>query len=112
MTRVEWLLIAIAVGGVGLWTMLRLRPRLPAIPDTPEALLAAAASESDDMGAVFGEASGVRFPGPAARRWAYGVLYEAGVDADADPSYAAGILMRAQPKLTRAQADALVRLML
>jgi hypothetical protein len=107
---VEWIAFAAAAVVVGVW-MWRRRPGSP-MPDTPEEFLTAAARADEGPGALFGEAGGVRFPGPRARAWAYGVLYEAGVDADADPSYAAGLLMRAQTQLTRAHADALVRAML
>lgn len=51
-------------------------------------------------------------PGPRTVAWAYGVLYEAGVDADADPPYAASLLRRADPTLTDAEALELVRRML
>ena len=54
----------------------------------------------------------VTTPGPKARAWAYGILHQAGVDAEADPAYAAGLLMRAESRLTRDHADALVRSML
>lgn len=108
----EWIAFAVTVAvavGAMLW---RRRSAGPSMPDTPAEFLAAAARADEGAGALFGEASGVRFPGPRARAWAYGVLYEAGVDADADPPYAAGLLLRAEPRLTRAQADALVGLML
>ena len=39
-------------------------------------------------------------PGTRARVWAYGVLNEAGVDADADPAYAVKVLRQAEPRLT------------
>ena len=108
----EWIavavLVALAVGA--LWW--RRRTTSAPMPDTAEEFLAATARADAGPGDLFGEASGVRFPGPKARTWAYGVLYEAGVDADADPRYAAGLLLRAEPRLTRTQADALVRTML
>ncbi|WP_232548301.1 hypothetical protein [Propioniciclava soli] len=47
-------------------------------------------------------------PGPNARRWALGVLWEAGVDADSDPVYAMKILRQAQPGLSLQAARALV----
>lgn len=40
--------------------------------------------------------------------WAYGVLFEAGVDPDADPPYAAKLLREADPTLGDAQARALI----
>lgn len=58
---------------------------------------------------LFSEAEA--FPGPQARRWAYGVLYEAGVDADADPRYAAEVLCDAEPGLRPADAQTLIRVM-
>jgi len=108
----EWIafVVTVALAGGALWWWRR-APGAP-IPDTAEEFLAAASRADEGPGALFGEASGVRFPGPRAVSWAYGVLYEAGVDADADPRYAAGLLLRAEPRLTRAQADALVRAML
>ena len=105
----EWLLIAIAVAGVAASVMLQQRRPAAKIPDTAEEFLALTLGGN---GELFGDAPGVPFPGPRARTWAYGVLHEAGVDADADPRYAAGLLLRAEPRLTRAQADALVRAML
>lgn len=63
-------------------------------------------SLEDVYGEVFGERAAS--PGPAARRWALGVLWEAGVDADSDRRYAARILQRAEPRLTRRAASALV----
>ena len=48
-------------------------------------------------------------PGPKARRWALGVLWEAGVDADSDPAYAAKVLMDAEPRLDQGAAALLVR---
>ncbi|SMO63066.1 hypothetical protein [Propioniciclava tarda] len=105
----EWLLIAIAVAGVAASVMLQQRRPAAKIPDTAEEFLALTLGGN---GELFGDAPGVPFPGPRARTWAYGVLHEAGVDADADPSYAAGILIKAQPKLTKADADALIRTML
>lgn len=50
-------------------------------------------------------------PGPRALGWAYGVLYEAGVDADGDSSYAVKVLRDADPRLSRRAATALVRRM-
>lgn len=47
-------------------------------------------------------------PGPNAKRWALGVLWEAGVDADSDPAYAAGILREARLGLSQQAARALV----
>lgn len=107
----EWIALALAVALVvgAVW---RRRATSAPMPDTAEEFLAAAARADEGAGSLFGEASGVRFPGPRARAWAYGVLYEAGVDADADPPYAAGLLLRAEPRLTRAQAAALVGTML
>ncbi len=92
--------------------VMRNRRRIPTIPDTPDELLAAFAQADQGPGELFGDPAGSRFPGPGARRWAYGVLWEAGVDADADPAYAASLLVRAQPKLSRPQADALIRALL
>lgn len=48
-------------------------------------------------------------PGPQAIRWALGVLYEAGVDADSDAPYAAKILRDARPDLSPKAAAALVK---
>lgn len=56
---------------------------------------------------IFGESS-LPTPGPAARAWALGVLYEAGVDADADPVYAMKELRSAEPRLTLGAARVLV----
>ena len=101
-----------AIAWVGfLMTRLRLRRSVPAVPDTPDALFSTMAA-ADATALSFGDRPGTPFPGPAARRWAYGVLYECGVDADADPGYAAQLLMRAEPRLTRRDADALIRVML
>lgn len=55
---------------------------------------------------LFGEADA--FPGPQARRWAYSVLYEAGVDADSDPRYAAEVLCDAEPRLRPTDARTLI----
>ena len=60
-----------------------------------------------ELGDIFGEPSGP-YPGPKARRWALGVLFEAGVDADADKAYAVGILRASEPRLSAAAARALV----
>lgn len=51
-------------------------------------------------------------PGPKARRWALGVLWEAGVDADSDPAYAAKVLLDAEPRLDQRAAMVLVRALL
>lgn len=109
----QWIaLVFVAIGLVGvLGAWLRIRRSVPEIPATADELLASMAA-ADAAALTFGDPPGTPFPGPAARRWAYGVLYEAGVDADADPSYAAGILMRAEPRLRRMDADALIRAML
>lgn len=48
-------------------------------------------------------------PGPNAIRWALGVLYEAGVDADSDAPYAAKVLRDARPGLSPKAAAALVK---
>lgn len=58
---------------------------------------------------LFNEADA--FPGPRARRWAYGVLHEAGVDADSDPRYAAEMLCNAEPRLRPRDAQTLIQLM-
>lgn len=58
---------------------------------------------------LFGEAD--VFPGPRARRWAYGVLNEAGVDSDSDPRYAAEVLCDAEPRLRPDDARRLVAIM-
>ena len=50
--------------------------------------------------------------GPNAIRWAYGVLYEAGVDADSDPPYATKILLDADRRLSSADAQRIVRALL
>lgn len=60
-----------------------------------------------ELSELFGE-SAVDGPGPVARRWALGVLYEAGVDADADRPYAVQVLRKAQPRLSASAARALV----
>ena len=58
------------------------------------------------LGELFGDPG--PHPGPKAVRWALGVLWEAGVDADSDPAYAAKVLMDAEPRLDRRSAAALV----
>lgn len=110
MTWIVLALVLVAVLGV-VATRWRIRRSLPEIPQTADELLQAMAS-AESVGRLLGDAPGTPFPGPAARRWAYGVLHEAGVDADADPSYAAGLLQRAEPRLSRIEADALIRMML
>lgn len=95
----------------GAFAVLRIRDK-SALPDTVDELLAAFQRADEGPGPIFGEAPGTRFPGPKARAWAYGILHQAGVDAEADPAYAAGLLMRAESRLTRDHADALVRSML
>ena len=106
----EWVFAAIVL--VTLVAALGWRQRRVRVPDTPTAFLDAAALADEGPGAIFADAAGVRFPGPRALAWAYGVLNEAGVDADADPAYAAALLRRAEPRLTPAHAQALVRVML
>lgn len=112
----EWglgLLLGIAVAAGFTWWSIRRRRAIPRIPDTADAFLAAADRAAEHSpGGLFGDAIGTPFPGPAARRWALGVLYEQGVDADADPAYAAGVLVRAEPRLGRSDADALIRALL
>ena len=93
---------------LGWWRVRAARPR---VPDTPEEFLAGGAGFAG-LNARFGDAPGAAFPGPRARAWAYGVLHGEGVDADADPRYAADLLRRAEPLLSRPAADALVRAML
>lgn len=56
---------------------------------------------------IFGETSSP-LPGTRARTWAYGVLNEAGVDADADPRYAMKILRQAEPRLSLNAAKVLI----
>lgn len=63
---------------------------------------------SGEPALLFGDDPADGFPGPAARRWALGVLFEAGVDADADPRYAARLLLRAEPRLGEDRARAIV----
>lgn len=64
-----------------------------------------------EIAELFGEPV-TRYPGPKAMAWAYGVLYEAGVDADGDRSYAVKVLRHANPRLSQAAANALVSRML
>ena len=111
----EWLVLGVVLLALAAFmTSLRLRNRraVPQIPDTPDELFEAFARSDQGPGELFGDPAGARFPGPGARRWAYGVLWEAGVDADADPAYAASLLVRAQPRLTKPEADALIRALL
>lgn len=56
---------------------------------------------------IFGEPSGAG-PGPLARRWALGVLFEAGVDSDSDPVYAIRVLRQAEPRLSLLSAKLLI----
>lgn len=65
-----------------------------------------AATGTVDPLLLFSEADA--FPGPRARAWAYGVLFSAGVDADADPLYAAEVLCNAEPRLHRRDAHTLI----
>ncbi len=107
-----WWVVAIVVLGVAAYVLYQQHAAPRRIPDTAEEFLAAVAKADEGPGDIFGDGPGVRFPGPRARAWAYGVLYSAGTDADADPAYAATLLMRADSRLTRAHADALIRAML
>jgi len=109
---VEWalaLVVVVTVAVVVWWW--RRRSVAPRVPDTFEEFLAGGAGLAD-LNGRYGDAPGLPFPGPRARAWAYGVLHTEGVDADADPRYAADLLRRAEPRLSRAAADALVRAML
>jgi TPR repeat protein len=85
---------------------------VPVVPDTVDALLTEFERVGHAVDPLFGDPVGQPFPGPAARRWALGVLFEAGVDADADPTYAAGILRRAEARLSASQAEQLIRALL
>nr|NLI49665.1 hypothetical protein [Propionibacterium sp.] len=108
----EWalaLVLVVTIAVVGWWW--RRRAAAPRVPDTFEELLAGGA-ELAVLNERYGDAPGAPFPGPRARAWAYGVLHSEGVDADADPRYAADLLRRAEPRLSRAAAAALVRAML
>ena len=91
-TRMEWIaaVAALALVGVLGWAQARRR-------HDPNAELAE----------LFGEPRGA-IPGPKARTWALGVLYEAGVDADADQLDAMKALREAEPRLSLAAARALV----
>lgn len=60
-----------------------------------------------ELAEIFGETS-TPLPGTKARTWAYGVLNEAGVDADADPLYAMKILRQAEPRLSLGAAKVLI----
>lgn len=62
---------------------------------------------SESLEQIFAEPS-APLPGTKARTWALGVLYEAGVDADADPSYAMKVLRRAEPRLSPEAATLLI----
>lgn len=66
---------------------------------------------AEELAEAFGEPV-TRYPGPRAMSWAYGVLFEAGVDADGDGAYAVKVLRRANRKLSQAAAKALVDRML
>lgn len=107
----EWALAAVViVTALVVWWWRRAALRLR-VPETPEEFLAGGPGLAG-LNERFGDAPGAAFPGPRARAWAYGVLHTEGVDADADPRYAADLLRRAEPRLTRPAADALVRAML
>lgn len=62
---------------------------------------------ADELSDLFDEPSAQQ-PGPRALGWAYGVLFEAGVEADGDRAYAVKVLRDADPRLSGAAAGALV----
>ena len=64
-------------------------------------------SPEEELEALFGERSTPE-PGPRARAWAWGALFAAGVDPDADPPYAARMLRLADPRLSRSAARLLI----
>lgn len=103
----KYALLALVIAAVVIGVLMTRRARRQMEGyDTPAELMASSPNT------LFGDDPMRDFPGPKARAWAYGTLYEAGVDADADPAYAAGVLQRAEPKLTREQAETLIRAML
>jgi len=73
----------------------------------PAATRRTAPPTGPELAALFGDQAGAE-PGPKARLWALGVLFDAGVDPDSDRSYATRVLRQAEPRLSARAARALV----